>query len=627
MIDRVTRGRKFHLAVVGIGAGFSCVPALATDIIGVLPAALDQPRVYAIIRPAAGANPYVYDDFDPFTGDNTKGFNIDPAYLDTGASGVLLSGDVAELLQNSSTGVQGLPLQTYNGKQVYYEDVGVNGADRFKVTAPFSISIAPFHPNSDQKIADAQDQYTQTHSFTGIDLSFYNQHTNDIRATLTAPSDPETDSTGPLNVLGIPVMKNKVAVMDLRPVNSFTDTMRTYLYDRGTPANPAHAADDPGIPQTTRTIKLSYGSFDQFTRTGTLDNNSNLVPLPADQLAANIPTLDHNPFIGPNPVNPAGDNTPPVKIAFTSRAPDGSMVTRTATGSFLLDTGAAASMISSHLAEQLHVRYRRDAQGNSTQGTDNPILETYDPANPDAQGQAIDNQFQLDIGGVGGTARSAGFYLSSLLVHTVEGGADDNNPKHFRFMDAPVLVNDISLKDPNSSTALTLDGIFGMNFLTASTLIEYTDFGGGIIYPLPVLLGQGAFDWAVFDEAAGLLKLRPTLAGDANRDGLVNFQDLLTLARNYGQEPQTDDPVLSGDFNGDGLVNFQDLLTLARHYNLEDLTDAEKIELAQYDFNLFGSALAAAVPEPTTAGFLLGAMVIAPLLGRRRRRRAFPNAN
>src|SRR5690349_14964716 len=59
MTDRVTRGRKFHLAVVGFGAGFSCIPALATDIIGVLPAALDQPRVYAIIRPAAGANPYV----------------------------------------------------------------------------------------------------------------------------------------------------------------------------------------------------------------------------------------------------------------------------------------------------------------------------------------------------------------------------------------------------------------------------------------------------------------------------------------------------------------------------------------------------------------------------------------
>jgi hypothetical protein len=620
MTQRLLRGRKFQLALVGFGAGISCAPAWATDIIGVLPAALDQPRVYAIIRPAADANPYIYEDFDPFTGDNVKGFNIDPAYLDTGASGVLLSGDVADLLKNSSTGVQGLPLQTYTNKQVYYEDVGVNGADRFKVTAPFSISIAPFHPNSDVKIADAQDQYTQTNSFSGVDLSFYSQSTNNIRATLTKPDDPNNPSaTGPLNVLGIPVMKNKVAVKDLRPVNSITDTMRTYLYDRGTPANPAHAADDPGIPKTTRTIKLSYGSFDQFTRTGTLDNSDNLVPLPPDQLAANIPTLDHNPFIGPNPVNPTGDNTPPVKIEFNNL---------TASGSFLLDTGAAASMISTHLADQLHVRYRPN-----TQGTDQPILETYDPGNPTAQGQEIQDQFQLDIGGVGGTSRAAGFFLSSLLVKTTEGNAaDDHDPKHFRFIDAPVLVNDITLRDPNSPTTLTLDGIFGMNFLTASTLIQYTDFGGGIVVPLPVLLGQGAFDWAVFDEAAGVLKLRPSIPADANRDGLVNFDDLLALAKNYNKQPQTDDPVLSADFNGDGITNFDDLLILAKHYNLTDLSDSDKIQLAQYDFNLFGdmaAAAAAGVPEPTTGGLLLAACA-APLLGRRNRRRracAIPNAS
>src|SRR4051812_14639576 len=187
MTQRLLRGRKFPFVVFGIGAGVSCAPAWATDIIGVLPAALDQPRVYAIIRPATGANPYVYDNVDPFTGDTTKGFNIDPAYLDTGASGVLLSGDVAALLQNSSTGATGMPTQTYNGKQVYYEDVGVAGSDRFKVTTPFSISIAPFHPNTEQRIADAEAAYTSTNSFNGIDLSFYNHTVNNVRATLTAP--------------------------------------------------------------------------------------------------------------------------------------------------------------------------------------------------------------------------------------------------------------------------------------------------------------------------------------------------------------------------------------------------------------------------------------------------------
>jgi hypothetical protein len=203
----------------------------------------------------------------------------------------------------------------------------------------------------------------------------------------------------------------------------------------------------------------------------------------------------------------------------------------------------------------------------------------------------------------------------------MEGNAaNDNDPKHFRFIDAPVLVNDISLKDPNSSRALTLDGIFGMNFLVASTLIEYTDIGGGVLLPLPTLIAHGGFDFAVFDEAAGLLKLRARLDGDANRDGVVGFADLLALAKNYGQQPSTDDPYTSGDFNGDGMVNFADLLILAKHYNLTDVLDTDSVNLPQYDFNIFGGPTAASVPEPTTAGLIVGAL-IAPLLARGSRRR------
>jgi hypothetical protein len=55
-----------------------------------------------------------------------------------------------------------------------------------------------------------------------------------------------------------------------------------------------------------------------------------------------------------------------------------------------------------------------------------------------------------------------------------------------------------------------------------------------------------------------------TLAGDANRDRVVNFTDLLTVARNYNKTPAT---WADGDFNYDGLVNFTDLLIVARAYN------------------------------------------------------------
>src|SRR4029079_6655867 len=76
------------------------------------------------------------------------------------------------------------------------------------------------------------------------------------------------------------------------------------------------------------------------------------------------------------------------------------------TGSFLLDTGAAASTISLAQAANLHVRY---APG--TLGTENPSLEIFDPSSPELPGTAIADQFKLTIGGIGGTKSIAGFYL------------------------------------------------------------------------------------------------------------------------------------------------------------------------------------------------------------------------
>lgn len=577
--------------------------ARATDITGVMPAALDQPRINATIRyPVAGggATDPLYADF----GFNTRAFNIE-AFFDTGASGVLLSNNTSSFLGDLYN--PGVQLQQYNSKPVIFEDVGVAGSDRFNVSVPIQISLAPYSTPAAQSIADAESTFSASNpaSYSGVDLNVYNHAFGPIRAQVGPflGEDPNQANDNPLlsdlDVFGTPLMKGKVVVMDPKPVENIISgnidngfTMNTYVYNPGTPFNSATKDTNPGIPRTTRTVKLSMGSFGPFTQTGTLDASNNLVPIPANEVANYAPTLADNPFIGPNPVNPTGDPTPPVKVSFNGR---------TANASFLLDTGAAASMISTAVAAQLNVRIRP-----GTDGTDNPILETFNPANPSATGTPVADQFTLTIGGIGGTKKVPGFFLNSMLLKAAEGdAANDNDARHLRFMDAPVLVTDITVKNPTTNATLTLDGIFGMNNLVASVFITESS-----LFPDLSDITPGAFDWAVYDEPGKALKLMPRITGDTDRDGAVNFFDLTALSAHYGSDV-TGDPTAAGDFNGDGVVNFFDLTALSANYGA---TDAGNIDLPHYQFD--PSASPAVVPEPST--WLGGALIV--LLGLRRRR-------
>jgi hypothetical protein len=54
------------------------------------------------------------------------------------------------------------------------------------------------------------------------------------------------------------------------------------------------------------------------------------------------------------------------------------------------------------------------------------------------------------------------------------------------------------------------------------------------------------------------------LGGDANRDGVVDFNDLVKLAQNYKTTGKTWG---DGDFTGDGNVDFNDLVVLTQRYN------------------------------------------------------------
>jgi hypothetical protein len=345
------------------------------------------------------------------------------------------------------------------------------------------------------------------------DLSAYTQVSGSVRLQLgPLPVHPDRpplsefdELLSGLDVFGMPVMKGKVVVMDARPVNQVIQVFGGLLEDPNgdlddfgdipidlidlnmrTSVVP-HAAGQ--YPTTTHNIMLSYADFAPYTST-----------TPDDTLA---PTLASNPFIGPNPLrDPAGpaDTTPPITLGFG---------THHTTASFLLDTGAAASMISSKIAGELGVRYRDVPDGAD------PELEVFDPSDNSVTATLVPNQFHLTIQGISGVEVIAGFYLDEMILRTLLGDSDSplanalTDPARandIAFIGAPVLVYDL-VYDPGDPLNLnddkTLDGIFGMNFLVGTADFEMAADG----FPIFNGLAQGAFGDIVFNDPEHYLGL------------------------------------------------------------------------------------------------------------------------
>jgi hypothetical protein len=406
--------------------------AWAVDIEGVLPAALDQPQTHLLLRESPADDPIEGQDVfgDP---------SIDiQSFLDTGTSTVLLSNEVWDSF--------GLDADSYEGTEIQYNDIGIGGSTAYNVSTPYYVYLAPFSSDNDVEFggtAPTSDEYTTEFG--------------PLRAELNPV--PADDPSEQLNIAGMPVMQGKVVVIDARPVNEL-DEEHTYMYAPGTPYNPGTSDTDPGIPQTQYHVKLSYASFDQFTS--------------VSPVGAPTPATAANPFVGPNPLraletNPPPDNTPPIAISFNGYS---------STGSFLLDTGADVSFLSTDEAAKLHVEAETDSDGN-------PYLIDTD------NGTMVPNQFVVPIEGTGGEIDAAGFYLDSLTVPTVEG-------EPLNFVEAPIVVLNITVQNPTTGQMLTLDGDLGMNFMVATVDLDTFD------------IDAGAFDWITFDQPNGLLGLTLT---------------------------------------------------------------------------------------------------------------------
>lgn len=154
-----------------------------------------------------------------------------------------------------------------------------------------------------------------------------------------------------------------------------------------------------------------------------------------------------------------------------------------------------------------------------------------------------------------------------------------------------------------SSTAALVPNAYGIGFGEASTIFGISG------------ASTASFRGQTVDATSVLCRFTPR--GDANLDGVVNFDDLLTLAKNYNK---VDVSYAQGDFDYSGNVNFDDLLLLAKNYNLV-LAGALPGETAEFkaDVAMAIAQAPTAVPEPS-GGLLTLTAVTAGMALRRRRR-------
>lgn len=288
-------------------ASFLFAPvALAGPIVGVQPASLDQPRVYLAVYDSPTGQPR---KSAPASADEQAALaqlgldsiiSSEPAFavrafLDTGASGIMLSQATAQMLWIEPARIRNTPIE--------FLDVGVGGLESFDVSRPVFVGIAPF---------------SSTHD--GEDESNFVVDPTPVRLKMRQTTGLIDSIAGGIDVAGMPVMAGKVVVIDASKLDQL-DLLSTRLVQPG----------DKSIPKTDTTIDLTPVDFAGFTR--------------IDPPDAEKPTMRKNPMIGPHPFDRADTRRP---VTFSHNG-------RTVNAMILLDTGAASSFISSEIARKLGV--------------------------------------------------------------------------------------------------------------------------------------------------------------------------------------------------------------------------------------------------------------------------------
>jgi hypothetical protein len=485
--------RRLWIALLLLpAAGPQAAAQRALTMSPVFAGSLDQPRVYAIFRDAEGN---LYDGVGPF---GSTEYAIAP-YLDTGAG--------AGLIGQSFATSYALPTQA----GAVFQDVGVGGLDSFGITAPLTVQIAPFDPAVEPLLTtptQLDSVFTTTAADRQLAIGPIRSHNDPYGEIISGLSE--------FNVLGMPYMQGQTMVVDLRALNDAAGTgakilaelynlddilagapapqIATYLYDSPTDSVTTPGTSlGPGIPTNPDLrIRTSYTDFADLTTT----------------TGGTPPSEAANPFVGGSPraTSTSPTDPPPVRLQHAGSA---------TSGSFLFDTGGAASIVSTSRAADLGITYAPGTEPGNPAGNAPVLLQDGNPL-------VGDEQFTLTLSGVGGQVTIAGFYAEQFILPALEQTTAGETPLDLVFNDTPLLVLDISIDDPDGGV-ITLDGVLGMNVLMPSA-----DLAGDLT-DLSALLANdmigGNFDILAFDQPTGdiLLTYNPSLVPEPTSVAIVAF--------------------------------------------------------------------------------------------------------
>jgi len=421
------------------------------EIEGAYEASIDIPKVWFLLKHSPSEPPLPVGEI----------FELNYAFLDTGASGILLSRETADYMQFAIDA------------NAQFVDTGIAGDEYFNVSEPLYVGTADYN---------ALDPYNP-------DI-YYLYGPWQFQVSRDYVTDPFME---PFDVLGVPVMAGRTAV--LRPIRNI-ELEGDWPYFTADIKDP----NDPNIPATDFQVALRFEKY---------INPSNPLNIPP------LPVLAYNPVI---------DNITVERSGISSK------------GNWLFDTGGMVSVISVAQGMALGLV---DANGL-------PIVPV---------------DFEVPIGGIGGEVDLPGFIMDKLSVPTLSGF-------NLVFIGARVCVQDIAVLDEDTGDFLTLDGIFGDNFICASMDLQTWD------------ISSTPFDNIVIDTQRALLgfdvapefPLPACQFTDLNGDCRVDTIDLSLFAQHWRRtDCSGGNGFCSGaDINADGSVDFSDFVLFANDWLKND---------------------------------------------------------